>query len=106
MRNFNLASDEIGRLGQLLVHPAIGYEFTPDVIPFIGYAYVRAEPVGARSTDQHRVLQQLNTTHCDFFEPELDRQLLARFTVGSSRPLIAGSPESTFGRGMMSISAD
>lgn len=53
-------TDDVSRLGQLLIRPAIGYRITPDVTAFLGYAYVRTEPLNGRATDEHRVFQQLS----------------------------------------------
>lgn len=51
--------DNAGRLGQMLVRPAIGYRFTPDTNVLIGYAYVHTDPLVGITTDEHRAWQQL-----------------------------------------------
>lgn len=53
-------TDDVSRLGQLLIRPAIGYQIDKDVTAFLGYAYVRTELLGQRPTDEHRIFQQLN----------------------------------------------
>jgi hypothetical protein len=55
-------TDDVGRIGQLLLRPAIGYRVAPDLSVFLGYAYVRTDPKGGRSTDEHRLFQQLSFT--------------------------------------------
>lgn len=51
--------DNAGRLGQMLVRPAVGYRFTPDTNLLLGYAYVRTDPLGGVATDENRLWQQL-----------------------------------------------
>ncbi|PAX09198.1 DUF2490 domain-containing protein [Sphingomonas lenta] len=53
-------TDDVSRLGQLLIRPAIGYRLSSDVTAFLGYAYVRTEPLNGRATDEHRIFQQLS----------------------------------------------
>lgn len=52
-------TDNVGRLGQLLIRPAIGVQISRDVQFLAGYAYVRTEPLGRQATDEHRAWQQL-----------------------------------------------
>jgi hypothetical protein len=52
-------TDELGRLGQVLVRPAIGVQLRDGVTLLAGYAYVRTEPLGGTATDEHRAWQQL-----------------------------------------------
>ena len=52
-------TDDVGRLGQLLIRPAIGYQIDRDVQFLAGYAYVRTDPLGRRATNEHRAWQQL-----------------------------------------------
>jgi Protein of unknown function (DUF2490) len=51
--------DNAGRLGQLLVRPAVGYRITADTNVLLGYAYVRTDPLGGRATDENRLWQQM-----------------------------------------------
>lgn len=51
-------TDGADRLGQVLVRPAVGYRITPSDTLFMGYAYVRTEPLGGTPTDEHRMFQQ------------------------------------------------
>jgi hypothetical protein len=53
-------TDDASRLGQLLIRPAIGYRVNKNLTAFLGYAYVRTEPLGGRATDEHRLFQQLS----------------------------------------------
>lgn len=53
-------TDDVSRRGQLLLRSAVGYQITPDVTAFIGYAYVRTDGLGRQGTDEHRVFQQLS----------------------------------------------
>lgn len=55
-------TNEVSRLGQLLIRPAIGYRINDDFTALVGYAYVRTDPLGGRATDEHRFFQQLNST--------------------------------------------
>jgi hypothetical protein len=55
-------TDDVGRLGQLLIRPAIGYRINGDFTALFGYAYVRTDPLVGRATDEHRFFQQLNST--------------------------------------------
>ncbi|MFM2302363.1 MAG: hypothetical protein RLZZ84_2099 [Pseudomonadota bacterium] len=51
-------TDGADRLGQVLVRPAVGYRITPTDTLFLGYAYVRTEPLNGTPTDEHRMFQQ------------------------------------------------
>lgn len=51
-------TDGADRLGQVLVRPAVGYRITPSDTLFLGYAYVRTEPLNGAPTDEHRMFQQ------------------------------------------------
>lgn len=51
-------TDGADRLGQVLLRPAVGYRITPSDTLFLGYAYVRTEPLNGKPTDEHRVFQQ------------------------------------------------
>lgn len=51
-------SDEVSRLGQLLIRPGIGYRVSPSTTLFAGYTYVRTSPRGGAVTTEHRIWQQ------------------------------------------------
>ena len=51
--------DNAGRLGQMLVRPAVGYRITPDTNVLLGYVYVHTDPLGGVATDENRLWQQL-----------------------------------------------
>ncbi|HQS95493.1 MAG: hypothetical protein B7Y31_02025 [Novosphingobium sp. 16-62-11] len=51
-------TDGADRLGQVLLRPAVGYRITPSDTLFVGYAYVRTEPLTGTPTDEHRMFQQ------------------------------------------------
>lgn len=51
-------TDGAERLGQVLLRPAVGYRITPSDTLFLGYAYVRTEPLNGTPTDEHRMFQQ------------------------------------------------
>lgn len=51
-------TDGADRLGQVLLRPAVGYRITPSDTLFVGYAYVRTEPLSGTPTDEHRMFQQ------------------------------------------------
>lgn len=51
-------TDGADRLGQVLLRPAVGYRITPSDALFLGYAYVRTEPLNGTPTDEHRMFQQ------------------------------------------------
>ncbi len=51
-------TDGADRLGQVLLRPAVGYRITPSDTLFLGYAYVRTEPLNGTPTDEHRIFQQ------------------------------------------------
>jgi hypothetical protein len=51
-------TDGADRLGQVLLRPAVGYRITPSDTLFLGYAYVRTEPLNGTPTDEHRMFQQ------------------------------------------------
>lgn len=53
-------TDDVSRLGQLFVRPAVGVELAEDVQALLGYAYVRTDPADGSATDEHRVWQQLS----------------------------------------------
>ncbi len=55
-------TDDVGRLGQLLIRPAIGVQVSRDVQLLAGYVYVRTEPLGRPATDEHRAWQQVSWT--------------------------------------------
>lgn len=51
-------SDDVTRLGQVLIRPGMGYKVTPSTTLFAGYAYVRTSPAGGAVTTEHRIWQQ------------------------------------------------
>lgn len=51
-------SDDITRLGQLLIRPGVGYKVSRATTLFAGYAYVRTSPAGGAVTHEHRIWQQ------------------------------------------------
>lgn len=53
-------SNDASRLGQLLLRPGLGYRLSPTTTAFVGYAYVRTDPVGPVRTNEHRIWQQLS----------------------------------------------
>ena len=53
-------TDDASRLGQLLLRPAIGYKVDGLTTVFLGYAYVRTDPVGLGLSKEHRAFQQLS----------------------------------------------
>lgn len=53
-------SDDAGRLGQLLLRPGVGVKLDPTTTAFLGYAYVRTDPIGPARTHEHRIWQQLS----------------------------------------------
>jgi hypothetical protein len=53
------ATDEIGGGSQLIARPAIGARIAPDAHAIAGYAYVRTDPEAGRTTNEHRLWQQV-----------------------------------------------
>lgn len=53
------ALDDVGGGSQLIVRPAIGARIARDAHAVVGYAYVRTDPETGRTTNEHRVWQQL-----------------------------------------------
>lgn len=51
--------DDVHRLGQMIVRPAIGYRIGPNTTAMAGYAYVRTDPARGPVTHEHRAWQQL-----------------------------------------------
>lgn len=47
------------RASQVIVRPAIGLRLSPSTVAHIGYAYVRTDPVNGRTTNEHRIWEQL-----------------------------------------------
>lgn len=58
-------SDDISRRGQLLLRPAVGLRLNSRVDALFGYAYVRTDPLEARTIKEHRLWQQLQWTAVD-----------------------------------------
>lgn len=53
-------TDDVGRLGQLLLRPALGYRLNDKVSIVGGYAYVRTNRASSATSNEHRVFQELN----------------------------------------------
>ena len=53
------ALDDVGGGSQLIVRPAIGARIARDAHAVVGYAYVRTDPETGRTTNEHRIWQQL-----------------------------------------------
>lgn len=51
-------SDDITRLGQVLIRPGVGYKVSTATTVFVGYAYVRTSPEGGAVMQEHRIWQQ------------------------------------------------
>lgn len=53
------AIDDVGSGSQLVLRPAIGARIGRDAHAVVGYAYVRTDPETGRTTEEHRIWQQL-----------------------------------------------
>ncbi|QBM77957.1 DUF2490 domain-containing protein (plasmid) [Sphingomonas sp. AAP5] len=53
------ATDDVGGGSQFIVRPAIGARIAPDAHAIAGYAYIRTDPEGGRTTNEHRLWQQV-----------------------------------------------
>ncbi|WP_343545621.1 DUF2490 domain-containing protein [Sphingomonas paucimobilis] len=53
------AIDDVGGGSQLVLRPAIGARIGRDAHAVVGYAYVRTDPETGRTTEEHRIWQQL-----------------------------------------------
>jgi len=53
------ATDDVGGGSQFIVRPAIGARIAPDAHAVVGYAYVRTAPETGRTTNEHRIWQQV-----------------------------------------------
>ncbi|MEW5686625.1 MAG: DUF2490 domain-containing protein [Pseudomonadota bacterium] len=53
------ATDDVGGGSQFIVRPAIGARIAPDAHAVAGYAYVRTDPENGRTTNEHRIWQQV-----------------------------------------------
>ncbi len=53
-------TNDASRLGQFLVRPAIGYKLDNTTTAYVGYAYVKTDPVGPAESHEHRIFQQLS----------------------------------------------
>ncbi len=51
--------DRSGGVDQVLLRPALGYDLTPGLSAWLGYAQVRSEGSGGTHVKEHRVWQQL-----------------------------------------------
>ena len=53
------ATDDVGGGSQFIVRPAIGARIARDAHAIAGYAYIRTDPEGSRTTNEHRLWQQV-----------------------------------------------
>ena len=53
-------TDGVGRLGQIILRPAVGYQVSDTVSVYAGYAWVRTQPEGRAASTEHRAYQQLS----------------------------------------------
>jgi hypothetical protein len=53
------ATDDMGGGSQFIVRPAIGARIARDAHAVVGYAYVRTDPENGRTTNEHRIWQQV-----------------------------------------------
>lgn len=53
-------TNDVSRLGQFLVRPAIGYKLDKTTTVYLGYAYVMTDPIGPAKSHEHRIFQQLS----------------------------------------------
>ena len=53
------ATDDVGGGSQFIVRPAIGARIAPDAHAVVGYAYVRTDLETGRTTNEHRIWQQV-----------------------------------------------
>jgi len=51
--------DDAGHLGQSLIRPGIGYKTLDNLSFWLGYAWIYTDPIANRSTDEHRIWQQM-----------------------------------------------
>lgn len=52
-------TDDVSRVGQWIIRPAVGVRFAPDATVLAGYAYVPTTPRGGRVQREHRPWQQV-----------------------------------------------
>ncbi len=52
--------DDSGRLGVVIVRPAVGYKFSNAVTVFLGYAHQKTINDGRADVDENRIFQQVN----------------------------------------------
>lgn len=53
-------TNDISRLGQLLLRTGVGYKVTDKTSVVLGYAYIFTDPAGPASSNEHRIWQQLS----------------------------------------------
>ncbi|PZQ65867.1 MAG: DUF2490 domain-containing protein [Phenylobacterium zucineum] len=53
------ATDDLGGGSQIIIRPAVGARIAPDAHAVAGYAYVRTDPEDGRTTNEHRIWQQV-----------------------------------------------
>lgn len=53
-------TDDAGRLGQILLRPAIGHRFDASASAMIGYVYFENRPLGRTSRYEHRLFEQFS----------------------------------------------
>lgn len=53
-------TNDISRLGQLLLRTGVGYKVDKKTSVVLGYAYIFTDPVGPSSSNEHRIWQQLS----------------------------------------------
>ncbi len=53
-------TNDISRLGQLLLRTGVGYKIDKETSVVLGYAYIFTDPVGPASSNEHRIWQQLS----------------------------------------------
>lgn len=52
--------DDVGRLGQSIVRPGLGYSVADNISIWLGYGWITTHPRGQSDTDEHRIWQQLS----------------------------------------------
>ncbi|MBU7579913.1 MAG: DUF2490 domain-containing protein [Porphyrobacter sp.] len=52
-------TNDASRLGQFQLSPSIGYKVSKKITVFLGYMYVRTDPVDRPATDEHRIYQHV-----------------------------------------------
>lgn len=52
--------NDVGRLGQSIVRPGLGYKISNNISVWLGYGWITTHTLGQSDTDEHRIWQQLS----------------------------------------------